>query len=133
MPNSVQSAAPESVMPWSLCRSFSHERGFPVIENEYLNGESQRGRQADTSRKRWRLSQHLSPAALDELREFYEGLNGPHEPFYFYDVWDTSPKYTYDATGTETTGRYTVRFDCDWEQVAGIARGAVDIAIVEIA
>lgn len=38
------------------CRAFAHSREFPVLENEYRNGESQRSAQTVTSRKRWRLA-----------------------------------------------------------------------------
>ena len=132
MPGAVQNAVPSTVMPWSLARSFVHDRNFPVEENQYQNGESQRDKQADTSRKRWRLAHRLAPTDLAALLAFYDARNGPHEPFYFYDVHDTSPKFAYDETGVETTGRFTVRFDCAWRQTVGIARADVEIAITEI-
>ena len=40
MPGSVQNAAPSAVMPQSLSRAFVHSREYPVIDNEYRNGES---------------------------------------------------------------------------------------------
>ncbi len=55
MPGSVQNAAPLTVMPASLSRAFVHEREYPVLDNEYRQGESQRSVQASNSRKRWRL------------------------------------------------------------------------------
>jgi hypothetical protein len=55
MPGSVQNAAPLTVLPASLSRAFVHEREYPVLDNEYRNGESQRSVQATNSRKRWRL------------------------------------------------------------------------------
>ena len=42
MVGNVQNAAPTTVLPLSLCKSFVHERAYPLIENEYKNGESQR-------------------------------------------------------------------------------------------
>ena len=113
MPGSVLNAAPATVLPPSLCKSFVHERAYPLIENEYKNGESQRSVQATTSRKRWRLTKRLTPAVLQTLRTFYEARNGSTEPFYFYDPYDTSPKFSYDPTGVATVGRYTVRFNSD--------------------
>ena len=59
MPGNVQNAAPATVLPQSLVRAFVHEREYPLIENEYKNGESQRSVQATTSRKRWRLAKRL--------------------------------------------------------------------------
>jgi hypothetical protein len=42
VPGSVQNAAPIAVLPQTLSRAFTHVREYPVIENEYRNGESQR-------------------------------------------------------------------------------------------
>ena len=42
MPGSVANAAPATVLPNSLCRAFVNTREFPVIDNEYRNGESRR-------------------------------------------------------------------------------------------
>jgi hypothetical protein len=132
MPGSVQNAAPSTVLPWSLCKAFAHSREFPMIENTYRNGESQRSRLADTSRRKWQTARRLIPSVLQGFREFYDARKGPHEPFYFYDPWDTDPKFSYDPTGVETTGRYTVRFDGDWEQMAGKGRADVQINLIQI-
>jgi phage-related protein len=122
------------VLPLSLCRSFAHERAYPFIENEYKNGESQRSVLATTnSRKQWRLAKRLAPAALQTLRDFYDARKGRTEPFYFYDPYDTVPKFSYDPSGQATTGRYTVRFDSDWSQSVGLGRSDVQIELVELA
>ncbi len=133
MPGSVPNAAPSTVLPQSLCRAFVHSREFPGQINEYRNGESQRGRLADTSRKRWRLGKRLTPAALETLRNFYDARKGPQEPFYFYDPWEAVPKFSYDPTGTATAGRYTVRFDSAWTQSVGLSRIEVEIQLAEVA
>jgi hypothetical protein len=52
MPGSVANAVPTTVLPNSLSRAFTHTREYPVIDNEYRNGESQRSAQAATSRKK---------------------------------------------------------------------------------
>jgi hypothetical protein len=133
MPGSVQNAAPLSVLPASLSRAFVHEREYPVLDNEYAGGESQRSVQATNSRKRWRLAKRLTSAQLVTLRDFYDARKGPQEPFYFYDPWDTNPKFSYDPTGQATQGRYTVRFEGAWEQSAGIALIEVTVELVELA
>jgi len=133
MPGSVQNAAPATVLPQSLCRAFTHERAYPLIENEYKNGESQRSVLATNSRKRWRLTKRLTPAALQALRTFYDARNGTTEPFYFYDPYDTNPKFSYDPTGQVTTGRYTVRFNSDWQQSSGPGRSDAEIELLELA
>jgi hypothetical protein len=133
MPGSVQNAAPTTVLPQSLCRAFSHARAYPIIENEYKNGESQRSVLATTSRKKWTLRKRLTPTLLQALRNFYDARNGTHEPFYFYDPYDASPRFSYDPTGVATTGRYTVRFNTDWTQSVGPGRSDVDIELIELA
>lgn len=133
MPGSVLNAAPVTVLPPSLCKSFVHERAYPLIENEYKNGESQRSVLATNSRRRWRLAKRLTPAALQALREFYDARKGPAEPFYFYDPYETSPKFSSDPTGQAVAGRYTVRFNSDWQQSCGPGRSDVQIELLEIA
>lgn len=133
MPGSVQNAVPVTVMPASLSRSFAHERAYPVVESEYRNGESQRSVQATNSRKRWRLAKRLAPAQLGTLRDFYDARNGPTEPFYFYDQYETSPKFSHDPTGQAVVGRYTVRFAGEWSQSASLGRADVSLEIVELA
>jgi len=133
MPNSIKNAAPSTVLPQSLCRAFAHTREYPVMENQYRNGESQRSVQATTSRKRWRLEKHLTPAQLQTLRAFYEARNGPVDPFYFYDPYETNPKFSYDQTGAATTGRHIVRFDCEWSQSADLATSSITIELIELA
>jgi len=133
MPGSVQNAAPSTVLPGSLSRFFVRSQEYPVLDNEYRNGESQRSVLASNSRKRWRLSKRLPPAELAALRDFYEARKGPQEPFYFYDPWDANPKFSYDPTGQATQGRYTVRFEGGWEQSAGIGLIEVTLELVEVA
>jgi phage-related protein len=133
MPGSVQNAAPLMVMPASLSRSFAHERAYPVVESEYRNGESQRSVQAANSRKRWRLAKRLTPAHLGSLRDFYDARKGPTEPFYFYDPYETSPKFSHDPTGQAIAGRYTVRFASEWNQSVDLGRADVNVELIELA
>lgn len=133
MPGSVENAVPTTVLPWSLCRAFGHAREYVIVDNRYRNGESQRGRLTETSRKRWTTARRLAPALLEEFREFFEARKGATESFYFYDPWETNPKFSYDPTGENTIGRYTVRFDCPWSQTVGMGRADVEISLVEVA
>ncbi|MBM4035280.1 MAG: hypothetical protein FJ291_26345 [Planctomycetes bacterium] len=133
MPGSVQNAAPSTVMPWSLCVAFVRSQEYPAQENEYRNGESQRSVLATNSRKHWSLAKRLTPAQLQALRDFYDTHHGPQEPFYFYDVWETNPNFSYDTTAQATQGRYTVRFEGAWEQSAGIGLIEVTMELVELA
>jgi hypothetical protein len=132
MPGSVANAAPTTVMPNSLSRAFVHTREYPVIDNEYRNGESQRSAQASTSRKKWTLTKRLTPTQFAALRNFYDARNGTHEPFYFYDPYETNPKFSNDSTGVAVTGRYVVRFNSAWSQLGGPGRSDVDIELIEV-
>ncbi len=133
MPGSVQNAAPLTVLPASLSRAFVHEREYPALDNEYRNGESQRSVQATNSRKRWRLAKRLAQAQLTVLREFYDARKGQAEPFYFYDPYETNPKFSHDPTGQTVAGRYTVRFAGPWEQSATLARTDLTLELIELA
>jgi phage-related protein len=121
------------VLPHSLCRAFRHEREYPVLDNEYRNGESQRSAQASNSRKRWRLAKRLTPAQLAALRDFYDARKGPTEPFYFYDPYETNPKFSHDPTGLAVAGRYSVRFAREWSQTVSLGRADVSIELIEVA
>jgi hypothetical protein len=133
MPGSLQNAAPAAVMPRSLCRAFVHGREYALLENDYRSGESQRSLVVATSRKRWRLGKRLTPDLLQELRDFYDARKGPEEPFYFYDPWETVPKFSHDPTGVAMAGRYTVRFEGHWDQMVGLGRADVEISLIELA
>lgn len=133
MPGSVQNATPATVLPQSLSRAFAHERAYPLIENQYKNGESQRSVLATNSRKRWRLAKRLPAVLLQTLRNFYDARNGTSEAFFFYDPYETAPKFSYDPTGVSTLGRYTVRFNGDWQQSSTPGRSDVSIELIELA
>jgi phage-related protein len=133
MPGSVQNAVPLTVLPASLSRAFANEREYPALDNEYRNGESQRSVQATNSRKRWRLAKRLTAAQLSALRDFYDARKGPTEPFYFYDPYETNPKFSHDPTGQAVAGRYTVRFASPWEQSTALARTDLTLELIELA
>jgi len=133
MPGSVQNATPTTVLPHGLCRAFVHSREYPLLDNEYRNGESQRSVQAVTSRKRWRLAKRLTPAQLTELRSFFEARSAGLQPFFFYDGLESSPRWNYDPTGFDPNGRFTVCFVGGWNQSVGLGRADVEIELVEVA
>jgi phage-related protein len=133
MSGSVQNATPLTVLPASLSRAFAHEREYPVLDNEYRNGESQRKAQANNSRKRWRLAKRLTPAQLAALRDFFDARRGATEPFYFYEPYETSPKFSHDPTGQRVSGRYTVRFASPWEQRTSLALTDLTLELIELA
>ncbi len=133
MPGSVQNAMPVTVLPASLSRAFVRAEVYPILANDYRNGESQRLNETTTARKRWHLAKRLTPTQLQTLREFYEARNGPVEAFYFYDPYETVPRFTSDPTGIALNGRYTVRFDSGWSQSCAPGRSDVEIELIEVA
>ena len=94
---------------------------------------SRGGGEAATSRKKWSLTKRLTPAQLAALRTFYDARNGTLEPFYFYDPYETNPKFSYDPTGAAPTGRYIVRFNTDWSQSVTPGRSDVQLELIELA
>jgi phage-related protein len=131
MPGNVAAASVSETLPWSLCKTFGHSRAWLIRANDYRNGESQRLPMVQTSRKQWQIVKRLTPTELDTLRDFYDARGGPHEPFYFYDPWETDPKF--DSTPSGGSGRYVVRFDSPWDQFVEAARAEVSISLVELA
>lgn len=128
MPGSVVAASPTAVLPEMLCRTFVHEREWPVNVTEYVNGESQRGKLTESSRRKWRLATRLTHAQLVTLRTFFINQRRGADPFYFYD-----PPDQYDETGVNTVGRYTVRFESGWEQLTSFTRIDTAITLIEVA
>lgn len=133
MPGLVSAANPTTVMPLSFSVAFVRSQEYPVRATVYPDGTYQATVQATTSRKRWRLVKRLSASAVQDLRNFYDARKGKVEEFYFYDPYETNPKFSYDATGVATVGRYTVRFDMPWSQGVGIRRSEVEVQLVEVA
>jgi hypothetical protein len=78
------------------------------------------------------MAKRLTPTALVALRNFFDARNGSTEPFYFYDPYDTNPKFSYDPTGVATVGRYIVRFNGDWQQSCGPGRSDVQIEVGDL-
>ena len=131
MPGSVSNAVPSLIMPITLSRMFVHAREFELEENLYRNGESQRRLDVATSRKSWRVGKLLTVAEVLTLRDFFNARRGALESFFYYDPWDTVPQFKDNPTGS--TGRYIVRFDGEWSQVAEFALISVTVNLVELA
>jgi phage-related protein len=132
MPDSVQAVAPATVMPYSLAVAFQQSRSYATDQNRYPDGSLQTRAIANASRKSWTMSRRATASQLAALRAFYIARQGPAQAFWFYDVYETSPQFSYDATGMATVGRYAVRFDGRFEQHLDWGRNPVQIALVEV-
>lgn len=130
MPGSVQLASPTVVFPHSLCKAFRRNNGYPMLENRYANGEGQFGLLSQTMHRQWALNKQLTDSEMSTLRTFFLANIG--KPFYFYDLYETVPKFTgYDPTGVAVNGRYTVKFDGVWTEQISTTTGSVPIQLVE--
>ena len=118
-------------MPLSLSRAFVEIQSFTSSRiNEYADGASQRSALLSIARRSWNLSKHLPPATMDSLRAFWVAQGTA--PFYFYNPKETSPAFSYDATGAATVGRYRVRFATAWSQNLGVGMLDVSVELVQV-
>ena len=131
MPASVANAAPTTVLPAFLCRSFLHSRQYNVDQTDYANGERQTRLVTTSSRKSWQLEPACSAAVLASLSDFYLARKGSLQPFYFYDL--TQGGVTHDPTGVATTGRYTVHFNGPYQHDIVVGKSYAQIELVELA
>jgi hypothetical protein len=132
MPDSVAAASPTTVLPFSLSVSFSRAQYYEVDENRYRNAEVQVKQWSTTSRKSWQITKRLTPTEWQDLLDFYNARKGPKEEFYFYDVNETSPKFSYDETGVAATGRYIVRFLSGVNYALDISRTQMQFGLIEV-
>jgi hypothetical protein len=135
MPGSVQNAAPVGVLPRSLCTAFAERREWASRVNEYHDGSRQSFALVNTSRRSWSLRKRLNPNDLLVLWDFW--CEHQHLAFYFYNPFEPALGQpvgsNYDPTGASTQGRYTVRFNCDWNQSTYIPRADCPLELIEVA
>jgi hypothetical protein len=131
MPGSVRNAVSVGVLPFSLCRQLVESRQWPVRAVEYHGGETERAALTSTSRRSWTMGKRLTPSALATLRALLDSY--PVDAFYIYSMKETSPVFTWDATGVATAGRYLVRAAGDWNQTTYLARSDVQVQFIEVA
>ena len=116
-------------MPISLSRAFTETQTWPARVNEYHDGASQRSLLLPQVRRSWQLTKRLTGVAANTLRTFWQ-MTGT-AAFYFYNPKETSPLFSYDASGAATAGRYRVRFTSDWTQSAGLGRLDIPVSLIE--
>jgi uncharacterized protein (DUF2141 family) len=132
VPDSVAAANPTLVMPWSTARSFQSTRTLALDQNRYNDGTIQSRVLVDSSRRSWAISQRLTATQLDDLRTFFNSVVGQCTEFWFYDVYETSPIFSYDDTGTATTGRYAVRFNGPLRYSLDWGRNPCEFSLIEV-
>ena len=66
------------------------------------------------------------------LKALHTACRGRHGALLFYWPWDRTVPFSYDPSGTELDGRYTVRWDSDFREEWNLSRGELEIELVEI-
>ena len=135
MPGSVSNAVAVGVLPASLCTAFKEVRNWQSRANDYHDGARQSMAVVSTSRRAWSLKRRLAAAAIATLWTFWTG--NQHTAFYYYDPFEPASGQAvgsnYDATGVSTQGRYTVRFNGDWNESIFIPRADCTLDLIEVA
>jgi hypothetical protein len=133
MPSPIAPAAPvlpADLLPHGLCGAFSEELRIEMIVNVYPDGSSERAALALNPRRFFKLTRPLGAAAYATLFAFFQAHRG--KPFYFYNLRETVPPFTYDASGGATTGRYIVVFDGGWSEEQILPRIRASFGLREV-
>lgn len=120
MPGNIIAAAPTQVMPAHLSRAFHEESHMECDLNIYADGSTDRRALATNTRRYFTMQQFLPPDQWDQMRTFYFANQG--RPFYFYNLRETVPPFSFDPTGQNPIGRYIVAFDGQWSDSYGHER-----------
>lgn len=132
MPDSILAPSPTVVLPQLIMSAFSRSRAILVDENRYRDGSLQNRQLASTSRSTWTITRRLTAAQFTELEAFYNDRVGGWLEFYFYDPYETSPLFSYDATGATSTGRHIGIFVGNLNESLLLGRNAAQFGIIEI-
>lgn len=135
MPSSILPAQPSFVMPMTLCRLFEEVHYLDAMSNEYADGRSTRRALAFNDRHTFRLVRPLTDSQLDDLRGFYlanDRLIARGHPFWFYNTRETSPLFSWDASGSDPVGRYTVVWEGGWHETLQPGRHESSFVLREV-
>jgi hypothetical protein len=83
------------------------------------------------TRHYFQMTSALKAADFAALLAFFMAHLGV--PFWFYNLRETVPPYTWDGTGSSSSGRYAVVFDGTWSDQVGPARGTTQLSLREVA
>lgn len=131
MPSAVKPAAPTEVMPQLFASAFTEELAYEINLNAYFDGNSDRNPLSQNPRRRFKITRPLKAADWLSFFDFYR--RNAAKPFYFYVPRETIPPWTWDPTGLNPAGRYTVVFDSVWQETTGVARGTAAFNLREVA
>jgi hypothetical protein len=130
MPGNVAAAQPSGVLPRILASAYTVELRLEMLANSYPDGSSERQALALNPRHYFHLTQPLTGAAWAALWSFFLAHKGV--PFYIYNPRETVPPFSYDPTGNDSLGRYTVVFDGGWSETTSMARAQIGFSLREV-
>jgi len=130
MPGNITHATPTAVMPARLARAFQESLRLEANLNMYPDGSSDRLALAQNVRHYFAMTEGLTASDWVTLKNFFLQWQG--KAFYFYNLRETVPPFTWDPTGANPVGRYTVVFDGSWSDTYQAARTAVTLALREV-
>ena len=131
MPQNLNPAVPVGVMPKQLCKAFQEDERLEALLNQYPDGSSERLALAQNVRHYFRLTLGLNGPDWAALRDFFIAHQG--RAFYFYNLRNTVPPFSYDPSGNNPVGRHTVVFDGQWSDTFNVARTDVALQLREVA
>ena len=132
MPGNLAPAEPTQVMPYSLAAAFEETLFLDAFINEYADGRSERRAGAFNARRTFRVARRLSDEQLEDLRTFYYDVARYGAPFWFYNVRETTPPYTWDETGSNPVGRYAVVWEGGWNDTITFGRHESQFVLREV-
>jgi phage-related protein len=142
MPGNLSAASPSGVFPQVTYTQMPEMRHFEILSNTFHDGSLCQSLITDTvnapeSIRSWNLAVRLTPTQVVTVRNFYESMNGGLSPFYWYNPYEYVSYVgdNYDSTGTQTTGRHTVKFTNPYwfETTTNAARTNIQFTLLEIA
>lgn len=131
MPSNIRPANPTVVMPFGLASAFTEESRYEALVNAYPDGSSDRKTLVTNPRRRFSIQRPLTAAKWSELRSFY--FAHLIDPFYFYNLRETVPPFSFDPSGGSPVGRYTVVWDSGWSEELRLGRSSASFAVREVA
>lgn len=130
MPDNIITSTPVDVLPQVFCAALHEEHRLECFVNAYQDGRSDRAALALNSRRFFRMTRVLTSAQYSALYIFYS--NHLVAPFYFYNPFETVPKFTWDASGAAPDGRYICTFDGSWSEEVRLGRSHVSFGLREV-
>jgi hypothetical protein len=130
LPGNLNAAVVVGVMPFSLCSAFQEELRLETLVNAYPDGSSDRFALAINVRHFFRMTRMVTAAQYTALWNFYHAH--PTDAFYFYNLRETVPPWTWDPTGNQTVGRYLVVFDGSWSETIMMGRSQASLGLREV-